>query len=240
MANQFQEHPCGGEFLTIWRNGRHQYWLDGEEDNKVWSVSRVIEPLGAPFGAGLGWGKKLMDEGKDPIAESNKAQAEGNYIHQLIDTYISTGQISEESKAFNSWYTEFSTHEWIASESFLFNRELGYGGTLDAVSIDPATSSLILHDWKTVDREAMEKGLVRTKKFEREKDVAQLGGYLLALSSMFSDFIPNEIQLTYIYRDGSGVTTIPLSAEYCTDLFEACHNLRKMREKHNDYTKDII
>jgi hypothetical protein len=237
MANSFQEHPCGGDFLTIWRNGRHQYWLDGEEDSKVWSVSQIIEPLGPPFGAGVGWSKNLMKEGKDPIAEGKSAQNEGNYIHQLIDTFISfDGQISEEHKAFNSWYTKFSAHEWIASESFLFNKGLGYGGTLDAVSLDPTTSSLILHDWKTVDRESMEKGLERTKKFEREKDVAQLGGYLLAMSDMQSDFRPDKIHLTYIYRDGSGITTIPLSAEYCTDMFKACHYLWKTRGKYNAKT----
>ena len=235
-----QNHPLrsedGTDFVTIYRDGRHRYWTNASQDKHP-SVSSIVSYLGPPFGAGVGYAKKQLSQGVDPVEASARAREIGSELHQSIHEYITNRTIDEDNRLFIEWLKEFSNTTFLASEQFVhldmktpvpidsgvrsWEFFPGFGGTLDAVSI--TDDEITLHDWKTLDDPGSYESILKREKLPfRISDAAQIGGYAHALYKMGSAYAPQRARITYIFRDGSGTKTVPLDITICMTLFFGC------------------
>ena len=178
---------------------------------------------GDTFGIAVSWATKLIRNSKPTNFnaandDAAKSIAEGNSLHECIERYIkSRGKdIDEENDMFTLWLKDVgSKHDWAASEVFLYHPVLNYGGTADAISVDPKTMEPVIWDWKTKNRETYEKyGPVLYY-----KDHAQLAAYANALDNMGSIYTPTKGNIVYIMRDGSYADVVPVDLQLSTEIF---------------------
>ena len=214
MPTESQLHPLkDGSSIEIFVNGLHQYWTDNDQVKRP-SVSALTGHVDRDaFGVGMGYAIKQIGLGLDPRKSTKDAAEEGSKLHQDIQAYINEGTI-EESDLFIKWHQEFGNKEWITSERCVFNPELLYGGTLDAIGITATSSQL--YDWKTVNPDSWEK---YGSSLRKAKDSAQIAGYALALESLGSAFDVDQAFIAYILRDGSAVEVEPVELEWGKELF---------------------
>ena len=214
MPTESQLHPLrDGSSIEIFVNGLHQYWTEHDQVKRP-SVSALTGHVDRDaFGVGMGYAIKQIGLGLDPRKSTKDAAEEGSKLHQDIQAYINEGTI-EESDLFIKWHQEFGNKEWITSERYVFNPELLYGGTLDAIGITATSSQL--YDWKTVNPDSWEK---YGSSLRKAKDSAQIAGYALALESLGSAFDVDQAFIAYILRDGSAVEVEPVDLEWGKELF---------------------
>ena len=214
MPTESQRHPLkDGSSIEIFVNGLHQYWTEHDQVKRpsVSGLSGHVEK--DAFGAGMGYAMKQINSGLDPRKSAKDAAEEGSKLHKDIETFINEGTI-EESDLFIKWHQEFGNTEWITSERYVFNPELLYGGTLDAIGITATSSQL--YDWKTVNPDSWEK---YGSDHRKAKDSAQIAGYALALESLGSAFDVDQAFIAYILRDGSAVELEAVDLEWGKELF---------------------
>ena len=214
MPTESQIHPLKDGSLTIYKDGRHQYWTD-DDTTKRPSVTTLTSYLsGDSFSAGVGYAVKQLNMGVDPKAATKDAAEEGNQLHADIETFIkSDGRTMAENPLFTSFYHELGNLNWIASELFVYNPELLYGGTVDGIVL---SGDAQIWDFKTVNPESWEK---YGSSLRKVKDSAQLAGYALALGSMSSIYDIGQGYIAYILRDGSAVAVEPVDLEWGKRLF---------------------
>ena len=216
MVAETQVHKCANGFLSITRNGRHQYRV--EEGPWMPGTTSLLAYLDAGFGIGMNWALKMVREnGGDleaPRRLSKEAQQSGTELHQSIQTYIDEGVVDEGSPLFTSWLKALGSRSWVASERFCYNPELKYGGTVDAIAMGE-DGELEIWDWKTKDAVSF------TKYGGSVKDHAQLGAYASALHQMGSQLAPVRGYVAYIMRDGSGVHVDEVDLGRAYNLFLA-------------------
>ena len=218
---------ANGKTINIHRNGRHQYWLDGNEERmpSVTSMLSHIDPGG--FGVGMGWAiKQIKLHNGDidaPRAVTKAAQDEGSRLHQAIDDYISRRIVDEGNALFVLWLNEIGNkHRWVASEKFLYHPLLRFGGCSDAFSTEA------IWDWKTVNQDSY------TQNGGRVKDIAQLGAYAMALRIMGSVLARQHGFIVYVMRDGSGIDVAEVNLDEGWNLFQASHHLHTLVKKAKD------
>ena len=214
MPTESQLHPLkDGSSIEIFVNGLHQYWTDNDQVKRPSGSALTGHVDRDAFGVGMGYAIKQIGLGLDPRKSTKDAAEEGSKLHQDIQAYINEGTI-EESDLFIKWHQEFGNKEWITSERCVFNPELLYGGTLDAIGITATSSQL--YDWKTVNPDSWEK---YGSSLRKAKDSAQIAGYALALESLGSAFDVDQAFIAYILRDGSAVEVEPVDLEWGKELF---------------------
>ena len=218
------------------RDGRgHQYIVDGVNDGKpmpsVTGMTGHVSPVN--FGIASGWAtKQIRLAGGDldaPKRVGDKTIADGNDIHDAIERYIKTGEVTEDNLGFISWLNTVGNHyEWIAGEAFIYNPLYGYGGTLDAIS---GGDEPILWDWKSKEANYWEYG-------GKLQDHAQVASYVSALDAMGSEFQGiKKARIAYIQRDGSGTDVIDVDLEVGRKLFTLSRDLYQMTALFKDNTK---
>ena len=215
MPTESQLHPLkDGSSIEIFVNGLHQYWTEHDQVKRpsVSGLSGHVEK--DAFGAGMGYAIKQINSGLDPRKSAKDAAEEGSKLHQDIQAYINEGTI-EESDLFIKWHQEFGNTEWITSERYVFNPELLYGGTLDAIGFIGGSSQL--YDWKTVNPDSWHK---YGSSLRKAKDSAQIAGYALALESLGSAFDVDQAFIAYILRDGSAVELEKVDLDWGKRLFK--------------------
>jgi hypothetical protein len=118
---------------------------------------------------------------EDGEAYRNQAADEGRDLHEAIadylagrDDYTYRGEWSAHLRAFATWWAG-SGYRCLAAEHAFINRDLGYGGMVDALITDKdkpeRLEDLIICDWKTATTEPG-----KPVKFYDEWAI-QLGGY---------------------------------------------------------------
>jgi hypothetical protein len=220
MVAETQTHRLTDGSIDITRNGRHQYRI--EDGDWVPSVTTMLGHLDAgAFGIGMNWALKIAREQDDfeaPRRISKDAQEEGTRLHLAIQEYIDSGTVDEDNPLFTSWLSHMGGRVWVATERFCLNSKLGYGGTIDAISMGQ-DGELEIWDWKTKDATSFSKygGSI--------KDHAQLGAYASALHEMGSQLAPVRGYVAYIMRDGSGVHIDEVDLGKGYTLFLASRNV---------------
>lgn len=226
-----QQHSlANGRTVNIHRNGRHQYWLDGNEE-RMPSVTSMLGHLDSGgFGVGVGWAIKQARLNNDldaPRRMGNEARDEGTRLHQAVDSYISSQIVDEENALFVLWLNEVGNHHtWVASERFLYHPSYRYGGTGDGFSTDA------IWDWKTKDAESY------SKYGGSLSDIAQLSAYAMALTGMGSTLARDKGYICYVMRDGSGVDTVAVDLNEGWELFKAAHHVHALVKGAKKGAKD--
>jgi len=242
-----QHHPLKNKSVfTIHVNGNHQYWTDDDPVKRPSVTGLNAFTSGDSFGPAMGWAIKLAEQTGNPQEariQQKLATDMGTELHANIDAFIKHGTISE-SPLFMCWYNEVGAHhEFIASEVLVYhpsdNPNERYGGTADAFSLDlDGTKSVVLWDWKTVNRdswEAIEKygpnrGKQRGSALRRTKDHSQIAGYARCLKRLGSIFEVEKSYICYLMRDGSYAVTEEVDlafGEKVFDLSRAMYQLQK-------------
>ena len=218
------------------RDGRgHQYIVDGVNDGKpmpsVTGQIGHVSPLF--FNVVSGWAPKQIrlanGDLSAPKKAGDKATADGNDIHDAIERFIKTREVTEENLGFISWLNTVGNHyEWIAGEAFVYHPGMAYGGTLDAIS---GGDEPILWDWKSKDTNYWEYG-------GKLQDHAQVASYVSALDAMGSEFRGiRHAKIAYIMRDGSGTDVIDVDLEVGRKLFTLSRDLYLTTALYKDMTK---
>ena len=225
-TTETQQHPLAdGTRVGISRDGRHQYWVDdGAKAKSVTTMLRHIE--GSTFGIGMNWALKLARENNGDLDAPKRANASsiavGNRLHATVDAYIQNGTVDEDDPLFAAWYHAIGEQEeWLASERFLYHPVLQYGGTLDAVSLNP-DGEVLLHDLKTVEPLSWAR---YGSSLRINKDGAQVAAYADALTAMGSIRAPTRGAITYVLRDGSGAEVVQVDLARGSKLFHASRAL---------------
>jgi hypothetical protein len=226
MPSETQKHILGsGSQLEITRNGRHKYSVG--DDRWVPSVTSLTGHVeGDTFGIGANWAAKMIRESGDmdaPKNHSKEAIADGVSLHSQIETYITTGRITEEP-VFLAWYQEMQDVQFIATERFIYDPS-GYGGTFDAIGYTP--QGLTLFDWKTKGRDSFEKYDGSSNWL---KEQAQVAAYIHALYAMGSDWIPVRGVVCYVMRDGSYAVQREIDLATGKKLFDASRTISALVE----------
>jgi len=216
-----------GTQIEISRDGRHKYWIDGNDQAKVPSVTSMLGHIdGDSFGVGQGWALKQvrLNDGdlEAPRRAMKRAMEDGNKMHEGIDNYILHDTIDEENELFIHWLFQIGeARNWLTSERFVYNKKLGYGGTIDAISTE-AGGKLALWDWKTKDSQTY------LKYGGSKKDHAQAAAYAMALNEMNSSIQVDECYIGYVFRDCSGLDVVKVDMEWATELFLASRQIYKL------------
>ena len=201
----------------------HKYSI--KENLWVPSVSSLTGHIdGNTFNIAAGWATKLIrDSGGDIDAVKNyndKALEDGNRLHAQIEDYILSKRYGGKEKIaeepmFMAWYEEMKDFDFIAAESFVYHSS-GYGGTIDAIGIDPEDGALVAFDWKT---KKPGENLPKTPSWP--KDMAQLSAYIGALNDMDSAWLPERGIVCYVTRDGERSYQRNIDYELGLELFES-------------------
>jgi hypothetical protein len=207
----------------------HKYSI--QENLWVPSVSSLTGHIeGNVFSIAAGWAKNLIrDSGGDIDAVKNynaKALEDGNRLHTQIEDYItSKGKRVVEEPMFMAWYEEMKDIDFVATECFVYHSS-GYGGTIDAIGIDPEDGALVAFDWKT-----KKPGDPLTTTPSWPKDMAQLSAYIEALNDMYSAWMPDRGVVCYVTRDGEMSYQRNINIELGGQLFEASWAMKNLVEK---------
>ena len=228
MSEDTQRHLTrnGDAVFVVTRNGKHQYryykeYLDqsirGRTKDSMWlpSVTTIASYIGGDsFSIGMNWAlKKVREAGGDmdaPKRNGTQARDVGNKLHQDIDNFIKNPDApqAEDNDLFMLWHRELGSHKWVASEQFLVNTSYGYGGTADAISLEP--DGFAIWDWKTKD----------SGYTIRPSELAQITAYALAMESMDHPLTPVKAFIACVMRDGSGIDITPV------DISPVGHNAK--------------
>ena len=231
---------ASGETAEITRiDGRgHKYVVNG--GSAMPSVTGMLGHVEAGlFGIGSGWAtKQIRLAGGDldaPKRVGDKAVADGNEIHDAIESYIKSGTVNEDNAGFISWLNTVGNHyDWLAGEAFVFPPLSLYGGTLDAISWKPYIPNgpdTILWDWKTKDP------ISYNKYGGSLKDHAQVASYVFALDAMGSEFQVKKAKIAYIMRDGSGTDVVDVDVDASMALFLTSRKMKLLAETYKHMTK---
>ena len=152
----------------------------------------------------------LTSDMEAPKRSGTEAREIGEKLHQDIDSFIKNPNApqAEDNDLFMLWHRELGSHKWVASEQFLVNTQYGYGGTADAISLEP--DGFAIWDWKT-------KSPGYTS---RPSELAQITAYALAMESMDHPLTPVKAFIANIMRDGSGIDITPV------DISPVGHNAK--------------
>ena len=233
MASETQEHPLqGGETLEVTRtlvtdkygNSTHRYALNGGPwQASVTTMGQYIS--GNTFGVASNWAVKMIREtgNLDAVKNSNrKAKEDGTALHEQVNTFIEDGHVAEENPVFVAWLKTMGHIDFVASERFVYHPKLQYGGTFDAVGIDPRRG-LTLYDWKTKAPDSFEKNHGESHSWLTEQ--SQLAAYIHALWSMNSAWKPVRGVVCYIMRDGAYAVERQIDIEQGMRLFVASRTM---------------
>lgn len=207
----------------------HKYSI--KENVWVPSVSSLTGHIdGNVFSMATAWARKLiLDSGGDIDAVKNsndKALEDGNRLHTQIEDYItSKGKRVVEEPMFMAWYEEMKDIDFVATESFVYHSS-GYGGTIDAIGIDPEDGALVAFDWKT---KKPGENLPRTPSWL--KDMAQLSAYIEALNDMYSAWMPDRGVVCYVTRDGLMSYQKEIDIGLGGQLFDASWAMKNLVER---------
>tara|TARA_R100000963_G_C4635539_1_gene99748 strand:- start:233 stop:907 length:675 start_codon:yes stop_codon:yes gene_type:complete len=224
MSTESQVHPLKNGSLTIYRNGKHQYWTNEDETKRpgVTSIAKLAD--GDMFSVGSNWATKIIRESDGdvdaPRRVGDEARDIGAKLHTDIDNFINRKGTAEENKLFVHWLNHCVGHrKWLASEQLVIS-EGSYGGTTDAFSDEE--SGLCLWDWKTV----------TSQREPYKSTIAQMGGYTKALREMGSIYAPDIAYVGMISRDATWSELYPVDLVEAVELFEACLTLyRRLKNK---------
>ena len=232
-----QTHTVSGNIdVVITRNGRHQYKYHkeytssrGRTEESPWypSVTTIANYIGGDsFSVGMNWAlAKARENDKDldaPRRLSAQATEEGTQLHADIEQFIKNpnSMPSEENDLFMLWHRELGKHRWLASEQFIINPDGGYGGTIDAMSLEP--DGFTIWDWKTRERSSFEKN------GGYAKDPVQLTAYAQALHAMGHPLAPVKGFIAYIMRDGGSIDIRPVDISADSKSNKLFHVARDM------------
>ena len=226
MSGDIQRHPNskGDAVFVVTRNGRHQYKYHQEYANRngsteasAWmpSVTTLTNHIGADnFSMGMNWALKQVRESDGDIDAPKRSGTEareiGDKLHRDIDSFIKNPNApqAEDNDRFMLWHRELGSHKWVGSEQFLVNTNYGYGGTSDAISLEP--DGFTIWDWKT-----KKQGYTI-----RPSELAQITAYALAMESMDHPLTPVRAFIACVIRDGSGIDITPV------DISPVGHNAK--------------
>ena len=151
---------------------------------------------------------------------SQEAKDIGNMVHSEIDQYISDSVPSSPSRLFDVW-RESLKHQsikWWQAEYQVYNRELLYGGTVDAVG--RWNEDVVVFDWKT--------GNKSNYNFKPSQAV-QVAGYCLALEQMNaldpSIPVPTAGVIMYIYKNTGTAEWRFINLDQAKEVFRLCHSI---------------
>ncbi len=152
----------------------------------------------------------LTSDMEAPKRSGTEAREIGEKLHQDIDSFIKNPNApqAEDNDLFMLWHRELGSHKWVASEQFLVNTSYGYGGTADAISLEP--DGFAIWDWKTKD----------SGYTIRPSELAQITAYALAMESMDHPLTPVKAFIACVMRDGSGIDITPV------DISPVGHNAK--------------
>ena len=226
MSGDIQRHPNskGDAVFVVTRNGRHQYKYHQEYANRngsteasAWmpSVTTLTNHIGADnFSMGMNWALKQVRESDGdtdaPKRSGTEAREIGDKLHRDIASFIKNHNApqAEANDLFMLWHRELGSHKWVGSEQFLVNTNYGYGGTSDAISLEP--DGFTIWDWKT-----------KNQGYPiRPSELAQITAYALAMESMDHPLTPVRAFIACVIRDGSGIDITPV------DISPVGHNAK--------------
>ena len=236
-----QEHPLkdGGADL-LERNAGHMYRRIAGSNQPpefpgVSGIVKYVESFDSGFGAGQGWATKLIRESRGDYGLPRRAGDEGRdmgvQLHGEVDAFIkSEGKTAATSPMFASWRDVVDPlFKWLASELFLVDEELGFGGTCDSIGRNQDTGELTIIDLKTVDPVSWQR---YGSKHKRETNSAQLAAYASGLHRLNSTFAPERGFIVYVLRDGSGTFLEEVDFDRGYKFFMAA---KQMHDLHQHY-----
>lgn len=249
--------------ILVDHDGTHKYRIEGDDrvspDALLPSVSNIAKHAEAGDSDGLiWWGINAFAEtgNKADFARRRElAGIRGTNIHAYISQMIKSslyGPVREmapavirddqpipewDIKMLDKWRSEASDHvkDWVATEVSVYNPELGYAGTYDALALDQ-DDDVVIFDWKTRSSYGP----------PRNTDAVQLGGYALAMESMNSPLLPMPLptigKVVYLYhglsqrKDGTStsrprITWCWVNLDLAKEAFRNCVALYKLATK---------
>ena len=224
----FRRDKDGTIPIDISRNGRHQYSVNGGP--LLPSTTGILGHLDSDgFGIGMNWTRKLIRESGDIDAAhkaSNEARDLGTAFHASVESYVKTGFITEDPM-FSRWLERCQKISFFGTEKFVANEKLGYGGTIDALSLETdhraGKDVVAVWDWKTKDPDSF------NKYGPSKKDFAQVAAYAKALTSLDTVFGPAELgYIGYVMRDGSAIHVVEVDIELGWELFQLSHRIHTL------------
>ena len=213
-----------GSEILIKRSGNHQYSF-GDNKIKYNSTTGITNHID-PGGDGLHyWSGEMALKHNDRAGfriERDKAAAEGTRLHDLIDTYITTGSVDETDDVFILWLNQVGNHHrWAAAEVMVINVETGSGGTCDALSFGTG-NQVVAWDWKTKKTEDSD-----IKYKPTLKDHAQIANYVRAFANMSSEYNVDQTtaKIAYLCLDTKKVYVEDVDIASAYELFKQSANL---------------
>jgi hypothetical protein len=209
-------------------NGSHRYYVKGDKQisqrSPLVSCSALAQYADAADTAGLlRWAANAALATGNPDQHSILSQIAmdiGSQLHQEIDQYISDSVPSSPSGLFDVW-RESLKHQsikWWQAEYRVYNRELLYGGTVDAVG--RWNEDVVVFDWKT--------GNKSNYNFKPSQAV-QVAGYCLALEQMNtldpSIPVPTAGVIMYIYKNTGTAEWRFINLDQAKEVFRLCHSI---------------
>lgn len=230
-----------GSTVTVSRNGNHHYRVNGGPP--LPSVTSLIGHIdGDSFGAAMGWTRKMIDQSGGDIDAALKAGKEardlGTSFHASVETFLKNYLLTSvlpEGPLFDHWRERFArwddkkerwvlTNAFFGSEWFVANESQGYGGTIDALSLEPidGRDGVVIWDWKT------KSNIESYEKYgPPKKDVAQLSAYAKAFTSMDLRLGPVlEGYIGYVMADR--IDIVPCDLEEGWELFQLSHRMHTL------------
>ena len=158
--------------ITKARGGRVYELGHVEGKPRVPSVTSIVSGTLRNYGVEI-WKRQHIERGLEAqsgrqlnataineimAASSNEAQASadlGTQMHSIIEGLLQgeempvPEQLEPAVRGWLKWRTEFARWELQGSEVTVYDEELGYAGTVDALWYDPVGRRYVVVDWKT-------------------------------------------------------------------------------------------
>ena len=158
--------------ITKARGGRVYELGHVEGKPRVPSVTSIVDGTLRNYGVEI-WKRQHIERGLEAqsgrqlnataineimAASSNEAQASadlGTEMHSIIEGLLQgeempvPAQLEPAVQGWLKWRTEFARWELQGSEVTVYDEELGYAGTVDALWYDPVFRRYVVVDWKT-------------------------------------------------------------------------------------------
>ena len=158
--------------ITKARGGRVYELGHVEGKPRVPSVTSIVDGTLRNYGVEI-WKRQHIERGLEAqsgrqlnataineimAASSNEAQASadlGTQMHSIIEGLLQgeempvPEQLEPAVRGWLKWRTEFWRWELQGSEVTVYDEELGYAGTVDALWYDPVFRRYVVVDWKT-------------------------------------------------------------------------------------------
>ena len=158
--------------ITKARGGRVYELGHVEGKPRVPSVTSIVDGTLRNYGVEI-WKRQHIERGLEAqsgrqlnataineimAASSSEAQASadlGTQMHSIIEGLLQgeempvPAQLEPAVQGWLKWRTEFARWELQGSEVTVYDEELGYAGTVDALWYDPVFRRYVVVDWKT-------------------------------------------------------------------------------------------